>query len=175
MNKKRALSLARDWAQGHKCTLEPGEASEYHTMFATMLENEISNDPLTLEQLREMDGEPVYIPEIECWALVKREQTTLLFTFSDGKQCSASEWYEQVGPVYRSSLNAPQANEWISEEQLWEMNNVPIWVVDTSINRGEWCYWKNGLAYSCEVHPEYYDPDDYGHWLAYSRPPEGET
>lgn len=60
-----------------------------------------TNEPLTLEQLREMDGEPVYIPEIECWALVKREQTTLLFTFSDGKQSPASEWYEQVGPVYR--------------------------------------------------------------------------
>lgn len=73
-----------------------------------------------------------------------------------------------------SSLNEPQTNEWLSEEQLWEMNNVPIWVVDTSINRGEWCYWKDGLAYSCEAHPEYYDPDDYGHWLAYNRLPEGE-
>ena len=73
-----------------------------------------------------------------------------------------------------SSLNEPQTNEWLSEEQLWEMNNVPIWVVDTSFNRSEWCYWKDRLAYSCEAHPEYYDPDDYGHWLAYSRPPEGE-
>lgn len=58
------------------------------------------NEPLTLEQLRQMDGDPVYIPEIECWALVKREQFTLLLTFSDGKQCPASEWYEQVGPVF---------------------------------------------------------------------------
>lgn len=73
-----------------------------------------------------------------------------------------------------SSLNEPQTNEWLSEEQLWEMNNVPILVVDTSFNRSEWCYWKDRLAYSCEAHPEYYDPDDYGHWLAYSRPPEGE-
>ena len=31
------------------------------------------NKLLTLEQLRQMDGDPVYIPEIECWALVKRE------------------------------------------------------------------------------------------------------
>lgn len=60
-----------------------------------------ANEPLTLEQLRQMDGEPVYIPEIECWVLVKREQNTFLFTFSDGMQCPASEWYEQVGPVYR--------------------------------------------------------------------------
>lgn len=73
-----------------------------------------------------------------------------------------------------SSLNEPQTNEWLSEEQLWEMNNVPIWVVDTSINRGEWCYWKDRLAYSCEAPPEYYDPDDYGKWLAYNRLPEGE-
>ena len=58
------------------------------------------NEPMTLEQLRQMNGDPVYIPEIECWALVKREQFTLLLTFSDGKQCPASEWYEQVGPVY---------------------------------------------------------------------------
>lgn len=73
--------------------------------------------------------------------------------------------------------NAPTLtppNKLLSEEQLLEMNNVPIWVVDTSINRGEWCYWKDGFAYSCESPPEYYDLDDYGHWLAYSRPPEGE-
>lgn len=74
MNKKRALSLARQWAQGHKCTLEPGEASEYHTMFATMLENEISNDPLTLEQLREMDGEPVWVEDVKHWALIDIEK-----------------------------------------------------------------------------------------------------
>lgn len=88
--------------------------------------------------------------------------------------------WEQINEAFNtaisilSSLNEPQTNEWLSKEQLWEMNNVPIWVVDTSINRGEWCYWKDGLAYSCEAHPEYYDPDDYGKWLAYSRPPEGE-
>lgn len=64
------------------------------------------DEPLTLEQLLEKDGEPVYIPEIECWALVKREHTTLLFVFSDGKQCPASEWYEQVGPVYRRLTKA---------------------------------------------------------------------
>lgn len=108
MNKKRALRLARKWAQGHICTLRDSEAREYHAMFASMLEKSTANELLTLEQLLDMNG-------------------------------------------------------------------VPIWVVDTSINRGEWCYWKDRYAYSCEAHPEYYDPDDYGHWLAYSRPPEGEA
>lgn len=36
MNKKRALSLAREWAQGHRCTLLDGEAGEYHAMFASI-------------------------------------------------------------------------------------------------------------------------------------------
>lgn len=60
MNKKRALSLAREWAQGHRCTLRDGEASEYHAMFASMLEKSTPNKLLTLEQLREMDG-PVWV------------------------------------------------------------------------------------------------------------------
>lgn len=107
MNKKRALQLARRWAQGHVCILQDGEVEEYHAMFASMLEKFTPNELLTLEQ-------------------------------------------------------------------LLDMNNVPIWVVDTSFNRSEWCYWKDGYAYSCESPPEYYDSDDYGKWLAYSRPPEGE-
>lgn len=76
--------------------------------------------------------------------------------------------------MFASMLEKSTPNELLTLEQLLDMNNVPIWVVDTSFNRSEWCYWKDGLAYSCEAPPEYYDPDDYGKWLAYSRPPEGE-
>ena len=65
-------------------------------------------------------------------------------------------------------------NEPLMLDELREMDGEPVWVVDTTINRQEWCYWKGGLAYSCEAHPEYYDPDEYGLWLAYRRPPEGE-
>lgn len=54
MNKKRALSLAREWAQGHRCTLQDGEAAEYHAMFASMLEKSTPNELLTLEQLLDM-------------------------------------------------------------------------------------------------------------------------
>ena len=30
------------------------------------------NEPLTLDELREMDGEPAYIPETNCWVLVTK-------------------------------------------------------------------------------------------------------
>ena len=51
--------------------------------------------------LREMDGEPAYIPETNCWVLVTKNPFVPLFTWPDGEQCSAYDWYEQVGPVYR--------------------------------------------------------------------------
>ena len=71
MNKKRALRLAREWAQGHACSIRDGEAKEYHSMFAAMLEESMPNEPLTLEQLREMDGEPVWFDTIKRWGIVK--------------------------------------------------------------------------------------------------------
>ena len=61
MTRQRALRLAREWAQGHKCTLRDGEAAEYHSIFAAMLEESMPNEPLSIEQLREMDGEPVFL------------------------------------------------------------------------------------------------------------------
>ena len=61
MTRQRALRLAREWSQGHVCSLWDGEAEEYHAMFATMLEESMQNEPLTLDDLREMDGEPVWI------------------------------------------------------------------------------------------------------------------
>lgn len=74
MNKKRALQLAREWAQGHVCSLRDGEAAEYHSMFAAMLEESMPNEPLTIEELREMDGDPVWVEEVEHWALIDVEK-----------------------------------------------------------------------------------------------------
>ena len=80
MNKKRALRLAREWSQGHVRSLRDGEAAEYHSMFAAMLEESVPNEPLTLEQLRKMDGEPVWIVDVGThkwygpgWAIVDRD------------------------------------------------------------------------------------------------------
>ena len=60
-------------------------------------------DPLTLEQLRGMDGQPVYLPQTNCWALVTKNPFVSLFTFPDGEQCNAVEWYKTVGPAYTYS------------------------------------------------------------------------
>lgn len=59
------------------------------------------NEPLTIEQLREMGGQPVYMPETNCWALVTQSVFCPILTFPDGEKCSVYDWYEQVGPVYR--------------------------------------------------------------------------
>ena len=67
MTRQRALRLAREWSQGHVCSLRDGEAAEYHSMFAAMLEEAPPNEPLTIEELREMNGEPVWIMEPPDW------------------------------------------------------------------------------------------------------------
>ena len=52
MTVEYALRLARQWSQGHICTLREGEAKEYHKLVASLLEKELSqNDPLTLEEV----------------------------------------------------------------------------------------------------------------------------
>ena len=71
MTRQRALRLAREWSQGHVRSLRDGEAAEYHSMFAAMLEDAPPNEPLTIEQLREMDGEPVWFDTIKRWGVVK--------------------------------------------------------------------------------------------------------
>ena len=60
----------------------------------------IDANALTLEQLREMGGKPAFSPEINCCVLITKNPFTTLLTFMDGEQCSASDWYEEVGPVY---------------------------------------------------------------------------
>lgn len=74
MTRQRALRLAREWSQGHGCSLRDGEADEYHAMFATMLEESMPNEPLTIEQLREMNGEPVWVEDVKHWALIDIEK-----------------------------------------------------------------------------------------------------
>lgn len=60
------------------------------------------NDPLTLEELREMDGEPVWITPGGFWALViasPGERVRLIC--NDGERVFADKEIELVGPVYR--------------------------------------------------------------------------
>ena len=50
MTRQRALRLAREWSQGHGCSLRDGEAEEYHAMFATMLEESMPNEWVSVEE-----------------------------------------------------------------------------------------------------------------------------
>ena len=60
------------------------------------------NEPMTLEQLREMDGEPVWVTPLGFWALViaKHDERVKLIS-NDGEIVYADKEIELVGPVYR--------------------------------------------------------------------------
>lgn len=112
MTRQRALRLAREWSQGHTCSLRYGEVEEYHSMFAAMLEESMPNEPLTIEELREMNGEPVWVTPLGFWALViaKRDERVKLIS-NDGEIVYADKEIELVGPVYRRPPEG-DADEW---------------------------------------------------------------
>ena len=60
------------------------------------------NEPLTLDELRKMDGEPVWVTPLGFWALVisKRGERVKLIC-NDGETVWADKEIELVGPVYR--------------------------------------------------------------------------
>ncbi len=62
----------------------------------------LRNDPLTIEQLQEMDGEPVWVTPLGFWALViaKHDERVKLIS-NDGEIVYADKEIELVGPVYR--------------------------------------------------------------------------
>lgn len=63
------------------------------------------NEPLTLEQLREMDGEPVWVTPLGFWALViAKPGKRVRLISNDGETVWADKEIELVGPIYRRPL-----------------------------------------------------------------------
>ena len=60
------------------------------------------NEPLTIEQLREMDGEPVWVTPLGFWALViAKPGKRVQLMSNDGETVWADKEIELVGPIYR--------------------------------------------------------------------------
>ncbi len=99
---EKAIQEFEDNAYHNSLHPEISEKSKAVALAALRAQEEAEkNEPLTPEELLEMDGEPVFLPKAQCWVLITNNPLTPLFTFPDGGQCSAKDWYEQVGPVYR--------------------------------------------------------------------------
>lgn len=77
------------------------EAVEFTISALRAQQEQESNDPLTIEELRQMDGEPVYLPHGDCWVLVSTANYFPVFVWSDRTNCSAADWYQMCGPAYR--------------------------------------------------------------------------
>ncbi len=59
------------------------------------------NAPLTLEELRGMDGEAVYISGLDVWVLVNMDTGSPVFVFRDGGKVAAEDCYEVDYIAYR--------------------------------------------------------------------------
>ena len=101
MDRKEAILRIKDHMEHHGIGKYP------HLKLKEALDMAIAalsppNEPLTLEQLREMDGEPVWVTPLGFWALViaKPGERVQLMS-NDGETVWADKEIELVGPVYR--------------------------------------------------------------------------
>lgn len=59
------------------------------------------NDPLTMEELKNMVGKPVYLKQEECWVLVGKIWDEEIFRYKNGDFRFVEDWYKRNGTAYR--------------------------------------------------------------------------
>lgn len=91
-----------EWFSPYLHTGEPIPADVVIEYIKSMPTITPQNEPLTIEQLREMDGEPVWVTPLGFWALViAKPGKRVQLMSNDGETVWADKEVELVGPVYR--------------------------------------------------------------------------
>ena len=108
--------MTQEWAEQIRVftvALEAIEAQESNRVESDTVKgveiDQFKNEPLTLEELQQMDCQPVWIPlepPASVWALVSTGEGNPVFTFPEGEQCFIEEWLAEVGPVYRREVSS---------------------------------------------------------------------
>lgn len=119
----------------------------------------IQNDPLTIDQLLEMDGEPVWT--YGNWVLVKVTENMPIAVYCDGAECSFKDILSVGFPVYRRRPGE-DAHGWISVNDRMPDENTPVLVTWIGINGevhsdavaaiiyGQWYWWEISVEDSLE-------------------------
>lgn len=137
--------------------------------------------PLTLEQLREMDGMPVWVTPAGFFALViaKRGKRVELIC-NDGERVYADKEIELVGPVYACPPAHIGREAWVSVEERLPDNEKPVLAYYGFYREDDdlGARFIGTLTYFC------YDPEPHWkhestglfvtHWMPLPEPPEKE-
>lgn len=101
MNRKEAILRIKDHMEHHGIGKYPHlKSKEALDMAIAALSP--PNEPLTLEELRKMDGEPVWVTPLGFWALViAKPGKRVQLISNDGETVWADKEIELVGPIYR--------------------------------------------------------------------------
>lgn len=135
------------------------------------------NTPLTLEQLRQMDGKPVWVTPAGFWALViaKRGQRVQLIC-NDGETIWADKEIELVGSVYAYHPAYIDLEAWVNaDEKLPEKQQDVLMLFDTgNMAVGFWHDGDEHLTFWCAYTDDgfYTDCDSMPtHWMPLPEPP----
>ena len=94
--------ILRDEVDGETMDRPSGNYTVYRCPPEAKDNNVPTNEPLTIEELREMDGEPVWVTPLGFWALViAKPGERVKLICNDGEIVYADKEIEFVGPVYR--------------------------------------------------------------------------
>lgn len=123
------------WANTHKLNVAQMEAAKDLAIAALGNGGFIETSkmvPLTLEQLRGMDGKPVWVTPTGFWALViAKKGKRVQLICNDGERVWADKEIELVGPVYayppahidREAWTA----EWVKRDGYTECSKCEYW------------------------------------------------
>lgn len=86
----------------HERFEEMRRAQSDHIGDVTAMITQPDNEPLTLDDLWGMEGEPAYSQKEDLWVLITINEYGPVLVFKDGSRCFASDWMEtDCGPLYR--------------------------------------------------------------------------
>lgn len=88
------------------------------------------NQPLTVEQLKKMDGKPVWVTPAGFWALViSRPHNRVKLISNDGEIVYADKEIELVGPVYEyPPVLSPLVGQPLTQSDLDQMHFERVWI-----------------------------------------------
>ena len=108
MNREEAIETLENgtwWDMLETMSCDYAESVKFHAALdmaiAALRAQQEPNDPLTLDELREMDGEPVYLLYDSSWAIVWVEEDSVFLRNIEGEKCLAKNWIGLWGNIYR--------------------------------------------------------------------------
>lgn len=129
---------------------------------------QVENKPLTMDELQDMDGEPVYLAVDHKWYIVSLNYLT---PYGARVPCGVDMWGQgtSLSLLVECGLYRRKPNEWISVKKRPPEYDAPVWGWDARCHCAKEVNYING-----EFFDVFCEDADITHWMPMPAPPEVE-